>query len=122
MPNLAATLKFEIARLARKEVQAQTDSLRTTSAQYRRDVAALKRQADRLARQVAFLESQERKRAASGPVATVEIENKRFQAKGLASHRAADRRASRRSPQLAAVRACLRASGRTLAILPLSPH
>jgi len=43
MPNLAATLKSEIARLARKEARNLTESLRKANAQYRRDVAELKR-------------------------------------------------------------------------------
>jgi DNA-binding transcriptional regulator YiaG len=43
MPNLASFLKSEISRLARKEIRAETESLRKASAQYRSDIAALKR-------------------------------------------------------------------------------
>ena len=43
MPNIAAMLKQEITRLARKEVKAQTEAIRKANAQYRRDVAHLKR-------------------------------------------------------------------------------
>jgi hypothetical protein len=41
MPNLAATLKDEIRRLAKKEIKAQTDSTKQAVAQYRRDIANL---------------------------------------------------------------------------------
>ena len=44
MPNLAALLKSEISRIARKEVRAQTQAFKKASAQYRSDIAALKRQ------------------------------------------------------------------------------
>lgn len=43
MPNLAALLKSEISRIARKEVRAQTQAFKKASAQYRADIAALKR-------------------------------------------------------------------------------
>ena len=43
MPNLAAALKEEIARLARREINRETATLQNQSAQYRRDIAALKR-------------------------------------------------------------------------------
>ena len=44
MPNLAAVLKDEIRRLARREANALMSSHKKASAQYRRDIAALKRQ------------------------------------------------------------------------------
>ncbi len=39
MPSIAAMLKQEITRLARREVKAQTKAIRKANAQYRRDVA-----------------------------------------------------------------------------------
>ena len=86
MPNIAAVLKEEIARLARKEIRAQTDTLRRASAQYRRDVAELKRQVGDLQRKVAFLEKQANKEL-PGQTADVDTERLRFTAKGLRSHR-----------------------------------
>ena len=86
MPNIAALLKEEITRLARKEVKAQTDALRNASAQYRRDIAQLKRQVAGLSKQVAYVEQQERKRAAKGAPAA-NIEGKRFSPRGLKTHR-----------------------------------
>jgi len=62
MPNLASILKEEITRLARKEVKAQIGVTKRASAQYRRDIAELKRLVQGLAKRVAFLEAQERKR------------------------------------------------------------
>ena len=86
MPNIAALLKEEITRLARKEVKAQTDAIRNANAQYRRDIAQLKRQVAGLSKQAAYFEQQERKRAAKrAPAANVE--GRRFSARGLKTHR-----------------------------------
>jgi DNA-binding transcriptional regulator YiaG len=52
MPNIAVVLKDEIARIARKEVRAQTDDFRKASAQYRAHIAALRRRVDDLERQL----------------------------------------------------------------------
>lgn len=52
MPNIASLLKSEIARLARKEVRAQTDALRKATTQYRSEIAALKREVKALQQQV----------------------------------------------------------------------
>lgn len=86
MPNIAAVLKEEITRLARKEVNAQTRVIRKANAQYRRDIAELKRQAAALSRQVAYLERQERKRAVQGAPES-DVEGRRFSPRGLATHR-----------------------------------
>ena len=43
MPNIAAVLKDEIRRLARKEVKAYTSTTKQAVAQYRKDIARLKR-------------------------------------------------------------------------------
>lgn len=52
MPNIAAVLKDEIARLARKEVRAQTQEFKKSSAQYRTHIAALRRRVEALERQL----------------------------------------------------------------------
>jgi DNA-binding transcriptional regulator YiaG len=52
MPNIAAVLKDEIARIARKEVRAQTEEFKKASAQYRAHIAALRRRVDDLERQL----------------------------------------------------------------------
>jgi hypothetical protein len=43
MPNIAAVLKDEIVRLARKELRAELEGLRKANGQHRTEVAALKR-------------------------------------------------------------------------------
>ena len=86
MPSIAAVLKQEITRLARKEVKMQTEAIRKASAQYRHDIAQLKRRVAGLSKQIAHLEQQERKRAAKGtPVAIAK--GRRFSAHGLKTHR-----------------------------------
>ena len=54
MTNLATALKDEIRRLARKEIRAATGSMKGSSAQYRRDIANLKRQVRRLETRVEY--------------------------------------------------------------------
>ena len=43
MPNIAGVFRQEICRLAKKEVKAQVGKTQKASAQYRRDIANLKR-------------------------------------------------------------------------------
>jgi DNA-binding transcriptional regulator YiaG len=52
MPNIASVLKAEIARVARKELRAETDSLKKATATYRREIAALKKRVAALEKQV----------------------------------------------------------------------
>jgi DNA-binding transcriptional regulator YiaG len=62
MADLAATLKDEIRRLAKKEIKAQTGATKQAVAQYRREIARLKREMQEQAKKIAFLEGRERKR------------------------------------------------------------
>lgn len=52
MPNIASVLKEEITRLARKELRANTESLKKQVASYRSEIAKLKRRIDTLEREV----------------------------------------------------------------------
>ena len=52
MPNIAAVLKDEIARIARKETKRQVDPLRRQLTAQRRELAAMKRERDGLQRQL----------------------------------------------------------------------
>jgi len=84
MPNLAATLKEEISRLARKEIKASIAPLRKAATAYRREIAALKRQSAALKAALS--------KAAKGPVAPsdgTEQEGKRarFSAKSVMAQR-----------------------------------
>lgn len=86
MPNIAAVLRQEIIRLARKEVKTRTEAIRKANVQYRRDIAQLKRQAGALSKQVAYLEQQERKRTVKG-VPKASVEGRRFSQRSLKAHR-----------------------------------
>lgn len=82
MPNIAAVLKSEIARLARKEVRSATGVLKRTVASQRSQIAGLKKQ---------IAELEQKLRRATNVVeasASDEAPSKlRFSAKGLASQR-----------------------------------
>lgn len=52
MPNIASALKAEIARVARKELRAETDSLRKATTTYRREIASLKKRIAALEKQL----------------------------------------------------------------------
>lgn len=86
MPNIAAALREEISRLARKEIRNQTESIRKASAEYRKRIAELKRQVTGLQRKVATLEKHISKKVPS-KVKEADAGRVRFSAKGLKSHR-----------------------------------
>ncbi len=62
MPNIATALKAEISRLARKEVKSNTTSTKGAIAQFRRDIAKLKRLVQAQQKEIVFLKTQEHKR------------------------------------------------------------
>ncbi len=62
MPNIATVLKAEISRLARKEIKSNTTSTKGAVAQFRRDIAKLKRLVQAQQKEIAFLKTQEHKR------------------------------------------------------------
>lgn len=86
MPNIASVLKEEIIRLARKELRSETEKLKKASAQYRSEIAALKRR-------IAALEQQQMRRGKMSdkpmvPEASEAPMNRvRFSAKGLRAQR-----------------------------------
>lgn len=86
MPNFASTLKDEIARLARKEIRAETEGLKKASTQYRAEIASLKKQVAALGKSVARLEkaAQAGKTAKAGPEKATRV---RFSVKGLIAFR-----------------------------------
>jgi DNA-binding transcriptional regulator YiaG len=86
MPNIAAVLKDEIRRLARREIKATTSSTKGAVAQYRRDIASLKRQMSSQAKEIAFLKAQEQKRLGQPPVKEV-VEKVRFSARSVKAQR-----------------------------------
>ena len=86
MPNIANILKGEFVRIARKEVRAETLTLKKQSAQYRREIAALKRE-------VAALQRDASRRRDVKPASAAAVQEEpagpalRFRAKGFAAHR-----------------------------------
>jgi DNA-binding transcriptional regulator YiaG len=87
MPNLAAMLKEEIRRLAKKEVKAQTESTKQAVIQYRREIASLKRQLREQEKKIAFLESQEQKRLGQPGAAEEPAEDVRFSSRSVRAQR-----------------------------------
>ncbi|HJW43793.1 MAG TPA: helix-turn-helix transcriptional regulator [Geothrix sp.] len=85
MPNFASTLKDEILRLARKEVRREVEGLKKASAQYRSDIAALKRRVDALEK--ARARTEKKADQAGSSKSDEEATTIRFSAKGLASQR-----------------------------------
>ena len=51
MPNIATALKAEIARVARKEIRSETESLKKAVTAYRKEIASLKKRMQGLERQ-----------------------------------------------------------------------
>ncbi len=83
MPNLDSVLKEEIRRLARKEIKGAVDQLKKAATVHRQQIAKLKQQVVALERQA--------KRTTRGSPAPTGIgpgrTGKRFQIRGLISHR-----------------------------------
>jgi DNA-binding transcriptional regulator YiaG len=86
MANIGGLLRDEISRLARKEVRALTGSLKKTSVQYRRVIAALKRDIADLQRKLRSLQRVPANKAGSEP-RDEGSSRKRFAAKGLRAQR-----------------------------------
>jgi DNA-binding transcriptional regulator YiaG len=88
MPNIANVLKSEIARVARKEVRAETRDLKNAIAPYRAQIADLKRRTRELEMQIRRLGKASAKVASAGAADTDPGERSlRFSAKGLATQR-----------------------------------
>ena len=83
MPNVASVLKEEIARVARKEVRSETETLKKTSVQSRSEIAALKRRIVTLEKLVASLG----KTKPSSPKIPEQLSPMRYSAKALSAQR-----------------------------------
>lgn len=89
MANLAAVLRSEVTRLARKELRAETDALKKTVTAQRSDIAALKRRTvelEKALKAVTRLANKAGNEAQSSPEDT-DVGSFRFRAKGMASNR-----------------------------------
>jgi DNA-binding transcriptional regulator YiaG len=89
MANLASVLKSEVARLARKELRTETESLKKAVAAQRSEIAALKRRTGDLEKIVKSLVRLVNKagHAAEPTQADAEDGHFRFRASGMASNR-----------------------------------
>ncbi len=85
--SFAAALKQEITRLARKEIKANTDSTRRAVAQFRRDIAELKRGVKAMEGRLAALEREEKKRVGQPAASSDLAEGARFAPRWVRSHR-----------------------------------
>ena len=83
MPNIAAVLKEEIRRLAKKEIKAQVGTTKKAVAQYRSDIANLKRSLSQQEREIKLLKKQQ------GQPQTEEepLESVRFSARSVKAQR-----------------------------------
>jgi DNA-binding transcriptional regulator YiaG len=84
MPNITSVLNEQIRRLARREVTADTRSTRKATAQYRRDIAALKRAVKSLTSRLATIEKHQPQELTAAPEV---VDKARFRADGLKTHR-----------------------------------
>jgi DNA-binding transcriptional regulator YiaG len=86
MANIAAALKEEISRIARKEIRKQTEALRKASVEYRKTIAEMRRQLSELKSKVTVIQKKV-PRDVAPQVTEEDAEGLRFSAKGLRSSR-----------------------------------
>jgi DNA-binding transcriptional regulator YiaG len=87
MSNVASVLKYEIARVARKEIRRDTSTLKKSSTTHRSEIAALKRRVLELERHIRRLRGA---RESAKPMAANEDSvspGTRFSAKSMAAQR-----------------------------------
>ena len=87
MPNIAAVLKDEIRRLAKKEIKAEIGTTKNAVVQSRKDIAKLKRLVQAQQKEIAFLKTQEEKRLGQQPAAEEPSDNVRFSARSVKAQR-----------------------------------
>lgn len=87
MPNIASVLKSEIARVARKEVRAETQALKKSNAQYRAQIAQLRRRLDALERQLKVVGKATSRTAPASAKGDGDGPTRRFSAKRFAAQR-----------------------------------
>jgi DNA-binding transcriptional regulator YiaG len=88
MTTLAIALKEEIRRLARKEIKAQTGRTSKAVAQYRREIAQLKRQQRDQEKKLAALAAQTRKGDSAPTAAEIDLDGgTRFSSRSVRAQR-----------------------------------
>ncbi|MFZ1937300.1 MAG: hypothetical protein WCB27_00820 [Thermoguttaceae bacterium] len=83
MPNIAGVLRQEICRLAKKEAKAQVGKTQKASAQYRRDIANLKRVLSQQEREIRLL----KKKQGQPPKEEEPLESVRFSSRSVKAQR-----------------------------------
>lgn len=86
MSNIAAVLRQEIIRLARKEARSITTHLKKASGQHRKDIAKIKRQISMASAEIGRLQRQASKGGAA-PVAEAPAEKVRYSAASVIAQR-----------------------------------
>ena len=87
MPNIAAVIKDELCRLAKREIKTNTSSTKGAVATFRRDIAKLKRLVQGQQKEITFLKTQERKRLGQPQTADEPLEGIRFSARSVRAQR-----------------------------------
>ncbi len=87
MPNIATVLRAEICRLAKREIKSATGTAKQAVAQFRRDIAKLKREVGTQAKEIAFLKGQEKRRLGLRPTEEP-LEGVRFSSRSVKAQRA----------------------------------
>jgi DNA-binding transcriptional regulator YiaG len=85
MPNVNAVLNEQIRRLARREIKANTKTIKKATGHYRRDIAAMKRQIAQLTKVVATLQKRMPNQTLTPPAEAVQ--KARLRIDGLKTHR-----------------------------------
>lgn len=87
--DIRKALRAEVERIARKEIRAQTSSMKKAVARYRSDIAELKRQQAGLEKRLNAVVQEEKRRLEAAPAATLPEPGKqlRFSPKNLKKHR-----------------------------------
>ncbi len=83
MPNIAQLMKTEIIRLSKREINAALKTLRRDNIRLKRDVAALKRQGAKQAKDAAFLLAAERRRVQTAAPAVAQDALKKIRPRAL---------------------------------------
>ena len=87
MANIASVLKSEISRIARRELRAETASLKKAQASFRADIASLKRATRVLEQAIRNVAKHVRPATQARTEPSADSAKARFSAKGLASQR-----------------------------------
>jgi DNA-binding transcriptional regulator YiaG len=86
MPNVAGVLREEICRLAKREVRSQLGKTQKAAAQYRRDIARLKRQLSQQEKEIRLLKKRTQEQG-QPQAAENEMEAVRFSARSVRAQR-----------------------------------